>query len=213
MPPVGNFAPPASAGKESKKRPRTDKTIPVTTPTASEVPISAVRGSLPVASGSNKRAKLAHKPGTPDGPLIEPTLTPVMPEPLGPIPPGVANPDDLVFFDRVKKHIGNRTTMNEFIKLINLFVMDLITKEVLVHKASHFIGSNPDLMNWLKNFVKYTGETDEIRNQPEPPTGRVSLSNCRGYGPSYRLLPKRVSSSVLYSVSFPWLFLTQYRSV
>ncbi len=30
-----------------------------------------------------------------------------------------------------------------------------------------------------------------IENRVRPPTGRVMLSNCRGLGPSYRLLPKR----------------------
>lgn len=114
-----------------------------------------------------------------------------MPEPLGPTPASLANQEDLAFFERVKKHIGNRTTMNEFIKLINLFIMDLITKEVLVHKASQFLGSNHDLMNTFKHLLGYSEGDDKIENRPEPPTGRVSLSNCRGYGPSYRLLPKR----------------------
>ncbi|OIW24080.1 hypothetical protein CONLIGDRAFT_637317 [Coniochaeta ligniaria NRRL 30616] len=190
MPPVGNFAPPASATKESKKRPRPDKSAPVTTGPGAEIPTSGMRTTLPAASTSNKRAKLSHKPVA-DGPSVEPTLTPVMPEPLNPTPASLANQDDLAFFERVKKHIGNRTTMNEFIKLINLFVMDLITREVLIHKASQFIGSNHDLMNTFKSLLGYYEGEDKIENRPEPPTGRVSLSNCRGYGPSYRLLPKR----------------------
>ena len=161
-----------------------------------EVPTSAVRGSATTTAPGNKRAKLSHKPGIPDGPAIEPTLTPTVPEPLGPIAAVAANQDDLTFFDRAKKHISNRTTMNEFIKLLNLYVMDLITGEVLVHKATNFIGANSDLMNWLKSFLHYTGEDEVVDNVPDPRTGRVSLSNCRGYGPSYRLLPKRVSFHV-----------------
>lgn len=157
--------------------------------------MSAVRGTTATAAAGNKRAKLSHKPGVPDGPAVEPTLTPTVPEPLGPVSTVAANQDDLSFFDRVKKHIANRTTMNEFVKLLNLFVMDLVTKEVLIHKASDFIGSNPDLMNWLKSFVNYAGEDEVVDNVPDPRVGRVSLSNCRGYGPSYRLLPKRVSTT------------------
>lgn len=40
-------------------------------------------------------------------------------------------------------------------------------------------------------MVSFDSREDVVENRPEPPTGRVSLSNCRGYGPSYRLLPKR----------------------
>ena len=204
MPPVGNFAPPASASKENKKRPRPEKATSSATLAASEVQTSAVRGSVATGSAGNKRAKLAHnKQGIADGPAVEPTLTPVVPEPLGPSPTAAANQDDMLFFDRVKKHIANRTTMNEFIKLLNLFVMDLVTKEVLVHKASLFIGGNQDLMNWLKTFVQYDGDDEVVENYPEPPTGRVSLSNCRGYGPSYRLLPKRVSKVMFMFISLP----------
>lgn len=83
--------------------------------------------------------------------------------------------------------------MNEFLKLCNLFSQDLIDRNVLVHKVSNFIGGNPDLMNWFKAFVNYEGSDEVIDNRPKAPTGRVALSNCRGLGPSYRLLPKRVS--------------------
>jgi paired amphipathic helix protein Sin3a len=189
MPPVGNFAPPASATKETKKRPRPDKNAPAPSG-PSEIQTSATRSTLPAAASSNKRAKLTHKP-TVDGPTVEPTLTPVMPEPLHPTPASIANQDDIAFFERVKKHIGNRTAMLEFMKLMNLFIMDLITKDVLVHKASQFIGGNSDLLNQLKGMVGFSSGEDVVENRPEPPTGRVSLSNCRGYGPSYRLLPKR----------------------
>lgn len=97
----------------------------------------------------------------------------------------------MAFFDRVKKYISNKTTMNEFLKLCNLFSQDLIDRNVLVHKVSNFIGGNPELMNWFKSFVQYEGTDEVIENKPKAPSGRVALSNCRGLGPSYRLLPKR----------------------
>lgn len=90
--------------------------------------------------------------------------------------------------------------MNEFLKLCNLFSQDLIDRNVLMSKVSNFIGGNPDLMNWFKQFVGYDGEEEIIENIPKAPTGRVALSNCRGLGPSYRLLPKRVRSC------FHWVF-------
>ena len=192
MPPVGNFAPPSSASKESKKRPRTDKGVPVTAvPVPAEPPSSSVRAP-PAPAHNAKRAKLSHKP-LGEGSPVEPTLTPIMPEPLGPTPTSVSYQDDILFFDRIKKHINNRTTMTEFLKLMNMYNLDLINKEVVIYKANQFIGGNGDLLAWLKTILQYNGEEPPVENKPEPPTGRVSLSNCRGFGPSYRLLPKRVS--------------------
>jgi len=194
MPPVGNFAPPTSASKETKKRARPDKSIAGQATSAMEQSAtSALRGSLPATTG-NKRAKLSHKPaGASDGVFVEPTLTPIMPEPLAPIPISVSGIDYFAFFDRVKKHISNRTAMTEFLKLINLWNQELITKEVLIYKANQFMGGNSELLNTMIGMFKNGAEEESVDNRPEPPTGRVSLSNCRGFGPSYRLLPKRVS--------------------
>lgn len=193
MPPVGNFAVPVSASKENKKRPRPEKQqVSAATPQAQASPAA----STPSAAGiMNKRAKVSHKAAL-EAPSIEPSLTPIAPEPLAPEPPSSVTQDKaLANLDRIKKHIGNRTTLHEFLKLINLFTQGLIDKNVLVHKAQLIIGGNVELMNWFKDFVRYTGDDELVENKPEPPSGRVSLSNCRGYGPSYRLLPKRVSAT------------------
>jgi paired amphipathic helix protein Sin3a len=196
LPPVGNFAPPASASKDNKKRPRNDKQPPppavVAGPPTNMAETSAVR-SIPGVAPSNKRPKLNHRPLTADGPLIEPTLTPVLPEPLPPTSSANATAEELGFFDKVKKYIGNRSTMNEFLKLCNMYSQSLIDTNDLVHKASQFIGGNSELMNYFKTFVGYEGNDEIIENRPRPPTEKVSLSNCRGSGPSYRLLPRRVS--------------------
>jgi paired amphipathic helix protein Sin3a len=207
MPPVGNFAPPPSATKD-KKRPRNDK-LPQPTPSTTIVDSPAL-GSRPIPSVGpvNKRAKLNHKPLPPDAPTIEPTLTPILPGPLPPSSPANATQEELNFFDKVKKYIGNRSTMNEFLKLCNMYSQSLIDTNDLVHKASQFIGGNPELMNFFKTFVNYEGLDEIIENRPRPPSGKVSLSNCRGVGPSYRLLPRRVS---LYSQLLALLLLTYPR--
>lgn len=147
-----------------------------------------------------QRPKTHHnnKPLAADAAAVSPTLTPIVPEPLPPTSTSSASPEELAFFDRVKKYIGNKSTMNEFLKLCNLFSQDLIDRNVLVHKVSNFIGGSADLMNWFKAFVSYEGRDEVIDNKPKAPTGRVALSNCRGLGPSYRLLPKRVSSQILF---------------
>ena len=99
--------------------------------------------------------------------------------------------EQLAFFDRVKKLLGDKKTFNEFLRLCNLFTQDLIDKNQLVHKTYDFIGGNAELMNWFRNFVQYDGRDEIIENKPRIPGDKVVLSNCRGLGPSYRLLPKR----------------------
>ncbi|KAI0473978.1 hypothetical protein GGR56DRAFT_676421 [Xylariaceae sp. FL0804] len=189
MPPVGNFAPPASASKDSKKRSRNDKAPPAAAAVA-DSPAMASR-SIPGTGPANKRPKLNHKSLPADIVSIEPTLTPVLPEPLPPTSTANASPEEIGFFDKAKKHIGNRSSMVEFLKLCNMFSQSLITQNDLVHKAGQFIGGNPELMSFFKSFVSYDGTDEIIENRPRPPTEKVSLSNCRGSGPSYRLLPRR----------------------
>ncbi|KAI2626401.1 hypothetical protein GGS21DRAFT_530229 [Xylaria nigripes] len=192
MPPLGNFAPPPSATKDNKKRARNDKPPPSNPPvTVIDSPALPSR-PIPNVGPATKRAKLNHKPlAAADVPAIEPTLTPVLPEPLPPTSSVNATQEEIAFFDKVKKYIGNRSTMNEFLKLCNMYSQSLIDKNDLVHKASQFIGGNPELMNFFKSFVGYEGVDEVIENRPRPPEEKVSLSNCRGVGPSYRLLPRR----------------------
>lgn len=99
--------------------------------------------------------------------------------------------EQMTFFDRVRKFLPDKKTFNEFLKLCNLFTQDLIDTNTLMHKAYGFIGSNTELTNWFKNFIHYDGRDEIIENKPKIPGDKVVLSNCRGLGPSYRLLPKR----------------------
>lgn len=115
---------------------------------------------------------------------------------MAPLTTTAATSDEVAFFDRVKKLIGNKSTMNEFLKLCNLYSQDLIDKNVLVFRVQNFIGSNPELFNWFKSFVGYDGKDQIVDNRARAVTGRVTLNNCRGLGPSYRYLPKRVSFSI-----------------
>lgn len=187
-PPVGNFAPPASASKESKKRARPDKQAGPATSAPVDPPTSNMRGAP--ASSNNKRLKTTHpKPGVAEG--VEPNLTPCMPVPLAPTSPAASADLEIAFFDKAKKFINNKTAFSEFLKLCNMFTQELLDKDDLIAKASQFIGGHTELFGWFKEFVSFSGEDHVIEQRPEPATGRVSLSNCRSYGPSYRLLPKR----------------------
>ena len=186
MPPLGSFAPPASASKD-KKRAKADKQGAIGTPILAE----AAAARLPQPVNGAKRPKLSHARATGDPSTIEPTLTPVMPEPYPPRASATSVQDEIAFFERVKKFLSNRSSMNEFLKLCNLFSQNIIDRNTLFHKGALFIGANPDLMTFWKSFVGVDTEDVVIDNRPAPPDEKLSLSNCRGYGPSYRLLPKR----------------------
>lgn len=112
----------------------------------------------------------------------------------------MASTEELAFFDRVKKFIGNKQTYNEFLKLLNLFSQDLIGKDMLVDKVQNFIGGNKELMDWFKRFVGWEGRDEVVDNIPRS-LNKVRLSVCRGLGPSYRLLPKLVCYCSLSSQS------------
>ena len=193
LPPMGNFAPTPTANRDTKrKRDRQGPVAaPMPAPMAQEPPTSNMRGGNFGPTNASKRAKTGHaaKQAVPEGPPVSPTLTPALPEPIPPTTTTTPSQDELAFFDRVKKFIGNKNTMNEFLKLCNLYSQDLIDKTLLLYRAQSFIGGNPELFAWFKKFMG--DEDDQQKTRPRTVNSRVSLSNCRSLGPSYRLLPKR----------------------
>jgi paired amphipathic helix protein Sin3a len=202
------FADMCDGDSSDLRAPRGDRDrlpVPLSVPTHSftfeQAHIPRPRISSPVERPTNlekitnanteKRAKTGHaaKQAIPDGPPVSPTLTPALPEPMPPTTTTTPSQDELAFFDRVKKFIGNKNTMNEFLKLCNLFSQDLIDKQLLILRATAFIGGNAELFAWFKKFM---GEDEEQqKSRPKTVNSRVSLSNCRSLGPSYRLLPRR----------------------
>ncbi|KAL8919161.1 MAG: hypothetical protein Q9208_006921 [Pyrenodesmia sp. 3 TL-2023] len=195
FPPVGNFAPPPSISKENKKR-RGGAGSQITGGAAAAVETSISSSQLKTSNmrggPSNKRAKLdQQKAAALETPAISPTLVPSLPQPMLPTGQPTTVADEVAFFDRVKKFMANKQTFSEFLKLCNLFTQELIDKNKLIHKAFNFIGANNELMTWLRNLVDYNGTDEVIHNKPRLGGEKVVLSNCRGLGPSYRLLPKR----------------------
>ncbi|KAL8766015.1 MAG: hypothetical protein Q9209_007104 [Squamulea sp. 1 TL-2023] len=194
MPPVGNFAPPPSVGKDNKKR-RGGAGSHITGGAAAVDPSTSAnhnKTSNLRGGPTNKRAKLEQqKPIVHEVPPISPTLVPSLPQPMLPATQPTTVAEEAAFFDRVRKFINNKQVYNEFLKLCNLFTQELIDKNQLIHKTFNYIGTNTDLMNWFKNFVDYNGVDEIIENKPRLGGDKVVLSNCRGLGPSYRLLPKR----------------------
>ncbi|KAF2203738.1 hypothetical protein GQ43DRAFT_389344 [Delitschia confertaspora ATCC 74209] len=197
LPPMGNFAPTPTANRDNKRK-RGERqgpgaasaVIPPAMP--AEVQTSNVR-SVYGQGNLNKRTKTGHgvkQPVVADGPPVSPTLTPALPEPLPPSNTTTPTLDELAFFDRVRKFIGNKNSMNEFLKLCNLYSQDLIDRNLLLYRAQAFIGGNQELYNFFRKFIG-EDEQPEYLSRPKIVNSRVSLSNCRSLGPSYRLLPKR----------------------
>lgn len=98
--------------------------------------------------------------------------------------------EELNFFDKVKKAIGNKQTYNDFLKLLNLFSQDIIDKETLIDRVDSFIGdAHPELLQWFKMFVGYEDKPQSIESITFK-KHQLELSLCKAYGPSYRQLPK-----------------------
>ena len=133
-------------------------------------------------------------------------------------PQTLASPEEVAFFDKVKKFVDDKVTYHEFLKLINLFVQDMIDVPTLVDRADYFIGNAGDL--WI-TFKKMVGADDPVavsanamgaqggygfggminadskvvENTPmlERIKPDLSGSKVKSYGPSYRKLPTTVS--------------------
>lgn len=123
--------------------------------------------------------------------ITNPTLVPGVPEP---IPSSNINRtssllEEINFFDKVKKVIGNKQTYNDFLKIINLYSQDIIDKVTLIERVESFIGDlNPELLDWFKMFVGFK-EPEHIETIAFK-KHQLELSLCKAHGPSYRQLPK-----------------------
>lgn len=122
----------------------------------------------------------------------------------------LANLDEVVFFERVKKQIDDRPTYHEFLKLLNLYTNDLIDGKILVERAMLFLGEDSDLAQDFKMLLRLNRGGPAVYGIPaNPPTGMISLdplgvaenlpmlerpkvdlNGQRASGPSYRKLPK-----------------------
>ncbi|KAF8982848.1 Transcriptional regulatory protein sin3 [Entomortierella lignicola] len=160
---------PTMQGSSKKKRPPTttnDRPLP-----------EGVPGS------SKKRLKQNHVPE------IGGTSPPISASQPAVVTKNPASVEELAFFDRVKRFLGNKQTYNEFLKLLNLFSQDILDRKLLVEKVETFLAPNKELMEWFKAFVDWDGK-DEVIENVAAPRDKVDLGSCKRYGESYRLLPK-----------------------
>ncbi|PHZ11183.1 uncharacterized protein RHIMIDRAFT_238626 [Rhizopus microsporus ATCC 52813] len=102
--------------------------------------------------------------------------------------------EEIELFERIRKHIGNKPSYEEFLKTLNLYTQQIVDMDTLVDQVSIFIGNNQELFEWFKNMIGY-----EPREKPiEKPTTIIpkpDLNLCKTTGnphesPSYRIVPK-----------------------
>lgn len=219
LPPVGNFQPPTGASGLSpngsgypqqyangspeplmpnneqlvnKKKKSISESYQYDNNYNQEAQVSSVRGSDAGLPGKGKPTPVTlHKNGTITA-VLNPTLVPGIPEPVAPSASVKTSSlsDEVSFFDKVKKAIGNKQSYNEFLKILNLFSQDIIDKVTLVERVDGFIGeTHPELLTWFKLFVGYEDKPLNIENITFK-KHQLELSLCKAYGPSYRQLPK-----------------------
>ncbi|WWC60485.1 uncharacterized protein I303_103058 [Kwoniella dejecticola CBS 10117] len=149
-----------------------------------------------------------------ESPSIDDNEAVTMP-PAGNQPQTLASPDEVAFFDKVKKAIDDKVVYHEFLKLINLFVQDMIDTKTLLERAYYFIGEAPEV--WA-NFQKVVGASADGKPPPNPSTAQggygfggmigvdnqvvenipmlervkpdLSTDKVKSFGPSYRKLPR-----------------------
>jgi histone deacetylase complex regulatory component SIN3 len=132
---------------------------------------------------------------------------------------------ELEFFDKVKAHLHHNAQLyGEFLKCLNWYTLDILTKKELVTLVRGFIGRSESLFNWFKRFIQYNGDdisdtTSESSLGPSAATVTattsassseggglsmaapsvdaysVDLLACRRLG-SYRFLPARYSHAI-----------------
>ncbi|KAI5481648.1 paired amphipathic helix protein Sin3a [Pseudohyphozyma bogoriensis] len=111
--------------------------------------------------------------------------------------PTLVQAEEFGFFDRVKKHLDDRATYTEFLKLLNLFTQEIIDVATLLEKSLLFIGGSDELVSQFKDLVgwdpvkdgRIEGEDWIIDNEPAVDRPVVLLHLMKSFGPSYRKLP------------------------
>ncbi|AMD20147.1 HCL004Wp [Eremothecium sinecaudum] len=120
---------------------------------------------------------------------LDPSLVPVIPEPVKPLEDELNLVEETTFFDKAKKAIGNQQVYTEFLKILNLYSQDLLALDKLVEKVGHYLSGFPDLFDWFKSFVGYQEVPKHIENVVHE-KHRLDLDLCEACGPSYKKLPK-----------------------
>ncbi|GAN07470.1 sin3 protein [Mucor ambiguus] len=110
--------------------------------------------------------------------------------PFDPVRPSVST-EEIELFDRIRKHIGNKPSYEEFLKTLNLYTQQILDLNTLVEQVGIFIGNNKELFDWFKSIVGYEPRDHPIE-KPVNPIPKPDLAHCKttADSPSYRCVPK-----------------------
>ncbi|EPX70601.1 Clr6 histone deacetylase complex subunit Pst2 [Schizosaccharomyces octosporus yFS286] len=96
--------------------------------------------------------------------------------------PSVSQADAAEFFKQVKRQLPSLDIYHEFLKLINLYVQKIISRDTLLARSFAFLRSMPDLWKSFQLILQFNP-------QEFPNIYYTATSDHSDYGPSYRLLP------------------------
>ncbi|TPX30813.1 hypothetical protein SmJEL517_g05719 [Synchytrium microbalum] len=108
--------------------------------------------------------------------------------------------EEMEFFDKVKKHIGNKTNYAEFLKILNLYSQEILDASTLVEKIKPFLEGQSDLMEWFRRFVRID-DAEAITHYTYATERRhIELRDLPKSGHSYRLLPADFERPIASSI-------------
>ncbi|KAI7870014.1 hypothetical protein BDF14DRAFT_1950982 [Spinellus fusiger] len=99
--------------------------------------------------------------------------------------------EEEMLFDRIRKHIGNKPSYEEFLKTLNLYSQQIVDMNTLIDQVEVFLGNNKRLFDWFKTMVGYE-PTGKILDNVLSAIPKPDIMHCKNVdiSPSYRAVPK-----------------------
>ncbi|KAK4516705.1 Global transcription regulator sge1 [Mucor velutinosus] len=119
--------------------------------------------------------------------------SPLVLPPSAPVDGPIISAVEAEFFDRVRKHIGNKQTYLSFLRVLNLFTQQVLDANQLIERCESYLSGNKELYHQLKKLVGYDGKDRIIENVPLV-SSKLDYGAAYEYGPSYRSVPKHWQS-------------------
>jgi paired amphipathic helix protein Sin3a len=117
---------------------------------------------------------------------VVPSLVPPIPVPLEAGPQPTA--EDITMYERIKKIIGSKTTLTEFVKLLNCYNQELGSPGWILMKSREYVDNDTPVMNWLAALLNSDRNVENLLKQLDD---KPDLAKCRAFGLSYRCLPEQ----------------------
>uniref|UniRef100_A0A3Q3JTE5 Paired amphipathic helix protein Sin3a n=1 Tax=Monopterus albus TaxID=43700 RepID=A0A3Q3JTE5_MONAL len=106
---------------------------------------------------------------------------------------------ETMFFEKVKKALRSSEAYDSFLRCLNIFNQEVISRAELVQLVIPFLGTFPELFTWFKNFLGYResshGDLSHAESLPKERSTEgiameIDYASCKRLGSSYRALPK-----------------------